>query len=263
MSAPSVLILTPEQVEELARVRDSHAKPHFRVKAAAVLKVAQGHSIEEVRLHGLLKPVAWATLKGWIERYQKDGLEGWQVQAGRGRKPAFSPAGKTSEEVQSELEELLHRDPQLASLTAPAGGWLECARRCPGWLGSVCQASGVSSNASGLSTSQVKPMCILPIPSTMRSSKRLSRHATRQQDALSFSTSMSTPPMCVPWLGEPTVSKINEEKRRLGPLPSSSALLVPWMWLLDQSWCGVGKPSMSKKCIASFIISSSTIPKQR
>jgi MarR-like DNA-binding transcriptional regulator SgrR of sgrS sRNA len=31
-------------------------------------------------------------VKEWIARYQQEGLCGWKVQAGRGRKPAFSPS---------------------------------------------------------------------------------------------------------------------------------------------------------------------------
>lgn len=107
MTAPYRLILTRKQTEELEHVRDTHAKPHLRVKAVALLKVALGHSIEEVRRHGLLNPVAWATLKGWIKRYQQFGLQGWQVQPGRGRKPAFPPVGKSAEQAQSQLEDLL------------------------------------------------------------------------------------------------------------------------------------------------------------
>ena|SRR5713226_7970336 len=94
MTAPYLLLLTPEQTQELKQTRDTHPKPHFRIKAAALLKVAQGHSIQEVRLYGLLKPVDWGTIKRWIERYQRDGLKGWEVQPGRGRKPAFSPCGQ-------------------------------------------------------------------------------------------------------------------------------------------------------------------------
>lgn len=94
MPAPFTLTLTEDQMKELERVQATHPVPHFRVKATALLKVAQGASIEEVRLHGLLKRVAWATIKGWIERYQHFGLEGWTVRAGRGRKPAFSPCGQ-------------------------------------------------------------------------------------------------------------------------------------------------------------------------
>jgi transposase len=93
MTAPYVLTLTAEQTHELQRVQASHPQAHFRVKATAVLKVAAGDSIEQVRLHGLLKPVNWATLKTWLNRYQQEGIKGWKVKAGRGRKPVFSPSG--------------------------------------------------------------------------------------------------------------------------------------------------------------------------
>ena len=133
MTAPYTLTLTDEQKTELQWVQASHPMPHFRVKATALLKVAQGHSIEAVRLHGLLKPVAWATVKGWIERYQQLGIEGWKVQPGRGRKSAFVPVGKTADQAQSELEELLHRDPHLAGLDRSCW-WLAGVRQVVPWM---------------------------------------------------------------------------------------------------------------------------------
>jgi transposase len=85
-------MLSEEQVKELTWTRDHHAVAHLRVKAAAVLKVAQGEAISQVARSGLLKPVDRHTIKEWILRYQQDGLSGWKVQAGRGRKPAFFPS---------------------------------------------------------------------------------------------------------------------------------------------------------------------------
>ncbi len=92
MPARYQLVLSKEQVKELTWVRDHHPVAHLRVKAAAVLKVAQGEAMSQVARSGLLKPVDRHTIKGWIIRYQQDGLSGWKVQAGRGRKPAFSPS---------------------------------------------------------------------------------------------------------------------------------------------------------------------------
>ena len=92
MPARYQLVLSEEQVKELTWTRDHHAVAHMRVKAAALLKVAQGESISQVARSGLLKPVDRHTIKDWIKRYQQDGLSGWEVQAGRGRKPAFSPS---------------------------------------------------------------------------------------------------------------------------------------------------------------------------
>jgi transposase len=85
--------LSVEQRQELEQVRDHHSKAYMRVKAAAIIKVADGQSRRQVALHGLLKPVVEETVSQWLKRYQEQGLDGLQVQAGRGRKPAFSPCG--------------------------------------------------------------------------------------------------------------------------------------------------------------------------
>ena len=91
MPARYQLVLSQEQRQELTRTRDHHPVAHLRVKAAALLKVADGQSISQVARSGLLKPVDRHSIKDWIVRYQRDGLDGWKVQAGRGRKPVFSP----------------------------------------------------------------------------------------------------------------------------------------------------------------------------
>lgn len=92
MPARYQLVLSEKQRQELSWVRDHHRVAHLRVKAAALLKVADGESLVQVAAHGLLKPVDRHTIKDWIVRYQREGLDGWKVQAGRGRKPAFSPS---------------------------------------------------------------------------------------------------------------------------------------------------------------------------
>lgn len=92
MPARYQLVLSEEQVQELTWTRDHQPVAHLRVKAAALLKVAQGESISQVARSGLLKRVDRHTIKDWIKRYQPDGLCGWKVQAGSGRKPAFSPS---------------------------------------------------------------------------------------------------------------------------------------------------------------------------
>ena len=92
MPARYQLVLSEEQVNELTQVRDHHAVAYLRVKAAALLKVAQGDAISQVACAGLLKPVDRHTIKDWINRYQQDGLSGLKVQTGRGRKPVFSPS---------------------------------------------------------------------------------------------------------------------------------------------------------------------------
>lgn len=91
MPARYQLLLSQEQREELTKTRDQHAVAHMRVKAAALLKVADGQPMSLVASSGLLKPVDRHSIKDWIVRYQREGLAGWNVQAGRGRKPVFSP----------------------------------------------------------------------------------------------------------------------------------------------------------------------------
>jgi transposase len=86
--------LEEAQRQELEQVRDHHPKAFLRERAAAVLKVAQGQVIQHVALHGLLKRHEPETVKVWIERYLSQGVAGWKIQAGRGRKPKFSPSGR-------------------------------------------------------------------------------------------------------------------------------------------------------------------------
>jgi transposase len=91
MAQPRCIHLTAEQAEELQWVRDPHQKAYMRERAAAILKVASGLSMLQVALHGLLKARRYETISEWISRYEQGGVPGLQVQAGRGRKPAFSP----------------------------------------------------------------------------------------------------------------------------------------------------------------------------
>ena|SRR5437868_4960226 len=83
--------LSQGQAAELERVRGSHVKAYMRERASAVLKVAQGQSVRQVADHGLLKRHEPETVSGWIKVYQTEGLAGWAIKPGRGRKAAFFP----------------------------------------------------------------------------------------------------------------------------------------------------------------------------
>ncbi len=83
--------LKAEQQRELEHVRDRHAKPYMRQRAAAVLKVAAGQWLTTVRETGLLKRHEPETIHGWIDSYLEYGLEGWAIKPGRGRKATFFP----------------------------------------------------------------------------------------------------------------------------------------------------------------------------
>jgi hypothetical protein len=86
------IALTQEQRVSLEEIREHDAVPHLRVKAAAVLKVADGHTIKEVATHGLLRPYCQTIVSRWITIYEQEGSKGWNVKAGRGRKAAFFPS---------------------------------------------------------------------------------------------------------------------------------------------------------------------------
>ena len=80
----------PER-KELKRCRDHDLRPYMRERAAALLKIAQGHCPAQVARSGLLKPHDPDVISHWMDRYQQEGLAGLRIHQGRGRKPAFSP----------------------------------------------------------------------------------------------------------------------------------------------------------------------------
>jgi transposase len=63
----------------------------MRERAAAMLKVANGHSGRDVALNGLYKERDPDTIYSWVRRYQAEGVPGLIIRQGRGRKAAFSP----------------------------------------------------------------------------------------------------------------------------------------------------------------------------
>jgi len=89
MAKPLVVVITPEQREELEDARDHHPIPYLRERSAAILKIADGQSGLQVALNGLLKPRDPDTVYTWVRRYKTEGFEGLVIKPGRGRKPAF------------------------------------------------------------------------------------------------------------------------------------------------------------------------------
>jgi transposase len=86
--------LQEAQERELTWARTHHVKAYVRERAAAILKVAAGHSMRQVAAHGLLQPRTQEAVSEWIDRYLAEGLTGLLVRKGRGRKPAFSPCAR-------------------------------------------------------------------------------------------------------------------------------------------------------------------------
>jgi hypothetical protein len=91
MPAPLALALRPEQVTELAWVRDHDPTPYMREKAAAILKVAAGQSLRAVARSGLLRRHRHETIAAWVHRYQDAGLAGLRVRPGRVANRPFFP----------------------------------------------------------------------------------------------------------------------------------------------------------------------------
>jgi len=85
------LDLTTAQEETLLEMRDHHAKPYLRERAAALLKIASGQSVREVAHHGLLKYRNRKTVTRWLDRYEAHGIGGLYIAKGRGPSPAVEP----------------------------------------------------------------------------------------------------------------------------------------------------------------------------
>lgn len=92
MPPPLHVLLSEAERHALEHTRDKHKLAYLRERAAAILKVADGSSVRQVALHGLLKPRDPDTVYGWVHRYLAEGIQGLCIRAGRGRKPAFSPS---------------------------------------------------------------------------------------------------------------------------------------------------------------------------
>jgi len=86
------LVLTEEQIVQLAHLRDASPKPYLRERAAALLKIASGMSAAQVARRGLLRPRQPDTVYRWLNAFVAQGIEGLKVKPGAGRRPAFFPS---------------------------------------------------------------------------------------------------------------------------------------------------------------------------
>lgn len=87
-----VVRLSAEQEAALVELRDHAPKPYLRERAAAILKLAAGQTLEAVAQSGLLRRWDRHALSSWLTRFEAEGVAGLQVRPGRGRKAAFSPS---------------------------------------------------------------------------------------------------------------------------------------------------------------------------
>jgi hypothetical protein len=88
--------LTASERTELTRLRDTAPQAYLRERAAALLKVADGMPAARLARTGLLRPRKPDTVYSWLDRFIEAGIDGLRMQAGRGRKPAFSPSARHS-----------------------------------------------------------------------------------------------------------------------------------------------------------------------
>lgn len=91
MPAKRDLELGEVEEETLEAMRDYHPKAYMRERAAALLKIAQGYSVNWVAQYGLLKERRWETVASWLNKYLETGLGGLYLESGRGRKAAYDP----------------------------------------------------------------------------------------------------------------------------------------------------------------------------
>ena len=68
------------------QIRGHHAKRYVRERAAAIVQVADGKTVADVARRGLIRHRQDETVSVWIQRYRDQGVQGLEIQAGRGRK---------------------------------------------------------------------------------------------------------------------------------------------------------------------------------
>lgn len=71
-----LLSLSAEERTALCQLRDHAPQPYLRERAAALLKLADGATIQQVAQAGLLRPRARITVAAWLNRYLTEGLAG-------------------------------------------------------------------------------------------------------------------------------------------------------------------------------------------
>ena len=83
------LKLSENQRRTLIEHRNHDPRPDMRERCAAILKVADGQSPRSVALAGLLRPRDPDTVYGWLNSFERQGIEGLMSgrQGGSRRRP--------------------------------------------------------------------------------------------------------------------------------------------------------------------------------
>jgi transposase len=129
---PVVRLSAAEQAA-LVHMRDHHAKPYVRERAAALLQLAAGVPGTHVARAGLLRPRTPATIYAWRERYKRAGLAGLRMRPGRGRKPRGQPPPPAATLAQAALD-VVRRDPHTLGVARSRWTLATLRASCP-WLG--------------------------------------------------------------------------------------------------------------------------------
>lgn len=87
-----MLTLTDDERAQLVEHRDHDPNPQVRERCAAIVKIANGQSAHAVARQGLLKPRDPDTVYGWLDRYEKQGLEGLLSRLHGGQRRRFRRA---------------------------------------------------------------------------------------------------------------------------------------------------------------------------
>ena len=85
MPAPRRLVLTTKQRTALEAARRTDPRPYFRERCSALLQIADGASIRQVALSGLLTVRDPHTVADWLNRYDATGMGGLRQAARRPR----------------------------------------------------------------------------------------------------------------------------------------------------------------------------------
>src|SRR5258708_34382450 len=135
---PRTLKLSTKKRKTLIEYRDHDPRPDIRERCAAILKIADGQSPHAVARHGLLRVRDPDTVYNWLNRYEKQGMEGLLSgrQGGPGHRGPFRGA----------------RDSVGAASARPGGG--RSPRGHPDGRWSVAELVDVANHPGHVSTDQ-------------------------------------------------------------------------------------------------------------
>jgi len=150
---------TQDQLAELTGAVRRHRKPGVRMKAAAVLAVAKGHTRELV---AELYHVSRVSVGHWVRDYRDSGLEAFEVAPGRGRKPEIDLA---------DLARTAHQSPRDHGINRTRWTVALLTRVVPSARGKSPEAVRKALHRKGLAYKRSQPWTLSPDPQYEKKSK--------------------------------------------------------------------------------------------